>query len=229
MYENKELAFEHYVVYGGMPYIYSLKSDEEKNQYLKDLFRETYIKDILERNNIQNEVIELLLNFTSSAIGLLTNPTRLSRRFLSEKQIKISSNTISKYIGYFEEAYVIYHANRYDVKGSRYFSTPLKYYFADVGLRNARLNFRKIEGTHIMENIIYNDLLRRVYNIDVGVLEYDFKKDGNRKKVQLEVDFVINKGHQRYYIQSALNVDRAEKREPETMLLLHCPANISPF
>lgn len=231
MYENKELAFEHYVVYGGMPYIYSLKSDEEKNQYLKDLFRETYIKDILERNNIQNEneVIELLLNFTSSAIGLLTNPTRLSRRFLSEKQIKISSNTISKYLGYFEEAYVIYHANRYDVKGSRYFSTPLKYYFADVGLRNARLNFRKIEGTHIMENIIYNDLLRRVYNIDVGVLEYDFKKDGNRKKVQFEVDFVINKGYQRYYIQSALNVDRAEKREPETMLLLHCPANISPF
>ena len=217
LYENKELAFEHYVVYGGMPYIYSLKSDEEKNQYLKDLFRETYIKDILERNNIQNEneVIELLLNFISSAIGSLTNPTRLSRRFLSEKQIKISSNTISKYLGYFEEAYVIYHANRYDVKGSRYFSTPLKYYFADVGLRNARLNFRQIEETHIMENIIYNDLLRRGYNIDVGVLEYDFKKDGNRKKVQLEVDFVINKGHQRYYIQSALNVDSTEKREQE--------------
>ena len=178
LYENKESAFEHYIVYGGMPYIYSLKSDEEKNQYLKDLFRETYIKDILERNNIQNEkeVLELLLDFTSSAIGSLTNPTKLSRRFLSEKQINISSNTISRYLTYFEEVYVIYHANRYDVKGARYFSTPLKYYFADIGLRNSRLNFRQVEETHIMENIIYNDLIRRGYNIDVGVIEYDFKK-----------------------------------------------------
>lgn len=221
LYENKESAFEHYIVYGGMPYIYSLKSDEEKNQYLKDLFRETYIKDILERNNVQNEkeVLELLLDFTSSAIGSLTNPTKLSRRFLSEKRINISSNTISKYLAYFEEAYVIYHANRYDVKGARYFSTPLKYYFADIGLRNARLNFRQVEETHIMENIIYNDLLRRGYNIDVGVIEYDYKKDGNRRKVQLEVDFVINKGHKRYYIQSALNVDSIEKKEQETASL----------
>lgn len=221
LYKNKESAFEHYIVYGGMPYIYSLKSDEEKNQYLKDLFRETYIKDILERNNVQNEkeVLELLLDFTSSAIGSLTNPTKLSRRFLSEKRINISSNTISKYLAYFEEAYVIYHANRYDVKGARYFSTPLKYYFADIGLRNARLNFRQVEETHIMENIIYNDLLRRGYNIDVGVIEYDYKKDGNRRKVQLEVDFVINKGHKRYYIQSALNVDSIEKKEQETASL----------
>lgn len=221
LYENKESAFEHYIVYGGMPYIYSLKSDEEKNQYLKDLFRETYIKDILERNNVQNEkeVLELLLDFTSSAIGSLTNPTKLSRRFLSEKRINISSNTISKYLAYFEEAYVIYHANRYDVKGARYFSTPLKYYFADIGLRNARLNFRQVEETHIMENIIYNDLLRRGYNIDVGVIEYDFKKGENRRKVQLEVDFVINKGHKRYYIQSALNVDSIEKKEQETASL----------
>lgn len=221
VFENKALAFEHYTVYGGMPYIYSLQSDEEKNQYLKDLFQETYIKDVLERNNIQNEreVLELLLDFTSSAIGSLTNPTKLSRRFLSEKQISISSNTISKYLGFFEEAYVLYHANRYDVKGSRYFSTPLKYYFADIGLRNARLNFRQVEDTHIMENIIYNDLLRRGYNIDVGVVEKDYKKDGIRTKSQLEVDFVINKGHQRYYIQSALNVDSAEKREQETASL----------
>lgn len=221
VFENKALAFEHYTVYGGMPYIYSLQSDEEKNQYLKDLFQETYIKDVLERNNIQNEreVLELLLDFTSSAIGSLTNPTKLSRRFLSEKQISISSNTISKYLGFFEEAYVLYHANRYDVKGSRYFSTPLKYYFADIGLRNARLNFRQVEDTHIMENIIYNDLLRRGYNIDVGVVEKDYKKNGIRKKVQLEVDFIINKGHQRYYIQSALNVDSAEKREQETASL----------
>lgn len=181
----------------------------------------TFIKDILERNNIQNEkeLLELLLDFTSSAIGSLTKPTKLSRRFLSEKQIKISSNTISKYISFFEEAYVIYHADRYDVKGSRYFSTPLKYYFAYIGLRNARLDFRQVEDTHIMENIIYNDLLRRGYNIDVGVVEYDFKKEGNRRKVQLEVDFVINKGHKRYYIQSAFNVDSTEKREQETASL----------
>lgn len=179
------------MVYGGMPYIYSLKSDEKKNQYLKDLFQETYIKDILERNNIQNEkeVLELLLDFISSAIGSLTNPTKLSRRFLSEKQ-KISSNTISKYLSFFEETYVICHANRYDVKGSRYFSTPLKYYFADIGLRNASLNFRQVEETHSMENIIYNKLLRRGYNIDVGVVEHDFKKAGIRRKVQLEVDFI---------------------------------------
>lgn len=221
LYENKDKAFEHYTVYGGMPYIYNLTNDEEKNKYLKDLFQETYIKDILERNNIHNEkeVLELLLDFTSSAIGSLTNPTKLSRRFLSEKQIKISSNTISKYLDYFEEAYVIYRANRYDVKGSRYFSTPLKYYFADIGLRNARLNFRQVEETHIMENIIYNDLIRRGYNVDVGMVEHDMKKDGSRQKLQLEVDFVVNKGHQRYYIQSALNVDSIDKKEQETASL----------
>jgi hypothetical protein fuD12_09591 len=221
LYENKDKAFEHYTVYGGMPYIYNLTNNEEKNKYLKDLFKETYIRDILERNNIHNEreVLELLLDFTSSAIGSLTNPTKLSRRFLSEKQIKISSNTISKYLDYFEEAYVLHRANRYDVKGSRYFSTPLKYYFADIGLRNARLNFRQVEETHIMENIIYNDLLRRGYNVDVGMIEYDMKKDGNRQKLQLEVDFVINKGHRRYYIQSALNVDSPDKKEQETASL----------
>lgn len=221
LFENKDLAFEHYTVYGGMPYIYSLESDEEKAWYLKDLFRETYIKDIIERNNIQNdrEVLETLLDFISSAIGSLTNPMKLSNRFLSEKKIKISSNTISKYLSFFEEAYVLYRANRYDVKGSRYFSTPLKYYFADIGLRNARLNFRQVEQTHIMENIIYNELLGRGFNIDVGLVEYDYKKEGVRKKVQLEVDFVINKGHQRYYIQSVLNVDSVEKKEQETASL----------
>lgn len=221
LYDKKDLALEHYMVYGGMPYIYSLKSDEEKSQYLKNLFQETYIKDILERNNIKNdeEILELLLDFISSAIGSLTNPTKLSKRFFSEKKININSTTISKYLKFFEEAYVIYYVNRYDVKGSRYFSTPLKYYFADIGLRNARLNFRQVEETNIMENIIYNDLLRRGYNIDVGVLEHEFNKDGDRRKVQLEVDFVINKGHQRYYIQSALNVDTTEKREQETRSL----------
>lgn len=220
-HENKDLAFENYLVYGGMPYIYSLKNDFEKSQYLKNLFQETYIKDIFERNKIQNETdtLGLILDFTSSAIGSLTNPSKLAKRFLSEKQIKISANTISNYLSFFEQAYVLYHANRYDVKGSRYFSTPLKYYFADIGLRNARLNFRQIEADHIMENIIYNDLIRRGYNVDVGVVKCEFKQDGNRKKTQLEVDFVVNKGHLRYYIQVALNVDIQEKLAQETLSL----------
>ncbi|KEZ22334.1 ATP-binding protein [Ureaplasma diversum] len=217
LYENKELAFEHYSLYGGMPYIYSLSTHQEKNKYLSTLFNETYIKDVLERNNIKNEkeILELLLDFVCSSVGSLINPAKLSRRFLLERQMKISSNTILKYFNFFEEAYVLYKANRYDVKGSRYFSTPYKYYFADVGLRNARLNFRQIEDNHIMENIIYNDLVSRGDNVDVGVVEYDSKKDNTRVKIQLEIDFVINLGNQRYYIQSALNVDTKEKLDQE--------------
>ncbi|UTC66624.1 MULTISPECIES: ATP-binding protein [unclassified Treponema] len=221
LYEDKVQAFQDYAIYGGMPYIFSLESDEEKSKYLKDLFYETYLKDILERHKIQNEneIFETLLDFVSSAIGSLTNPNKLAKRFLSEKKIKISSLTISKYLAYFEEAYLLYCAKRYDVKGARYFSTPVKYYFADVGLRNARLNFRQVEETHIMENIIYNDLRRRGYNVDVGVVEHEVNKDGARKKIQLEVDFVVNKGHRRYYIQSALSVADKEKKEQETASL----------
>ncbi|AJQ45547.1 ATPase [Ureaplasma diversum] len=217
LYENKELAFEHCSLYGGMPYIYSLSTHQEKNKYLSTLFNETYIKDVLERNNIKNEkeILELLLDFVYSSVGSLINPAKLSRRFLSERQMKISSNTILKYLSFFEEAYVLYKANRYDVKGSRYFSTPYKYYFADVGLRNARLNFRQIEDNHIMENIIYNDLVSRGYNVDIGVVEYDSKKDNTRTKIQLEIDFVVNLGSQRYYIQLALNVDTKEKLDQE--------------
>ncbi|WP_341501080.1 ATP-binding protein [Mesomycoplasma ovipneumoniae] len=217
LFDDKSEAFEHYFVYGGMPHIYKLQNDEQKSHYLKQLFQQTYIKDILERNKIHNEqqILEILLDFTSSNIGSLTNPSKLANRFLSEKQIHISSNTIFKYLKFFEESYIIQCAYRYDVKGSKYFSTPLKYYFSDIGLRNARLNFRQIENTHIMENIIYNDLLRRGYNIDIGVVEHEFKNGSTRKKIQLEIDFVINKGHKRYYIQSALNIDDLEKKEQE--------------
>ncbi|WP_341493533.1 ATP-binding protein [Mesomycoplasma ovipneumoniae] len=217
LFDNKSEAFEHYFVYGGMPHIYKLQNDEQKSHYLKQLFKQTYIKDILERNKIHNEqqILEILLDFTSSNIGSLTNPSKLANRFLSEKQIHISSNTIFKYLKFFEESYIIQCAYRYDVKGSKYFSTPLKYYFSDIGLRNARLNFRQIENSHIMENIIYNDLLRRGYNIDIGVVEHEFKNGSTRKKIQLEIDFVINKGHKRYYIQSALNIDNLEKKEQE--------------
>ncbi|WDV48645.1 ATP-binding protein [Mesomycoplasma ovipneumoniae] len=217
LFDDKSEAFEHYFVYGGMPHIYKLQNDEQKSHYLKQLFKQTYIKDILERNKIHNEqqILEILLDFTSSNIGSLTNPSKLANRFLSEKQIHISSNTIFKYLKFFEESYIIHCAYRYDVKGSKYFSTPLKYYFSDIGLRNARLNFRQIENSHIMENIIYNDLLRRGYNIDIGVVEHEFKNGSTRKKIQLEIDFVINKGHKRYYIQSALNIDNLEKKEQE--------------
>ncbi|MDW2924990.1 ATP-binding protein [Mesomycoplasma ovipneumoniae] len=217
LFDDKSEAFEHYFVYGGMPHIYKLQNDEQKSHYLKQLFKQTYIKDILERNQIYNEqqILEILLDFTSSNIGSLTNPSKLANRFLSEKQIHISSNTIFKYLKFFEESYIIQCAYRYDVKGSKYFSTPLKYYFSDIGLRNARLNFRQIENSHIMENIIYNDLLRRGYNIDIGVVEHEFKNGSTRKKIQLEIDFVINKGHKRYYIQSALNIDNLEKKEQE--------------
>ena len=217
-YEDKNNAWQDYVVCGGMPYVVGLDSFNEKSRYLKDLFEETYIRDIVERNNIRNndEVLELLIDFISSSVGSLSNPLKLSNRFISEKKINISSNTISKYLSYFEEAYVLYSAKRYDIKGAKYFSTPLKYYFADIGLRNARLNFRQVEETHIMENIIYNDLIRRGFNVDVGVVEYSSNIDGKKSRTQLEVDFVVNGANLRYYIQSAFALSTEEKRKQET-------------
>lgn len=216
-YEDKNEAWEDYILCGGMPFILELKTFKEKSNYLKKLFEETYIKDIVDRNKINNneEVLEVLLDFVSSAVGSLTNPLKLSNRYASEKKIKITSNTISKYLSFFEQAYVLYSAKRYDIKGSKYFSTPLKYYFADMGLRNARLNFRQTEETHIMENIIYNDLLRRGFNVDVGVMEYFTKVAGKTRRAELEVDFVINKGNLRYYIQSVFAINNNEKREQE--------------
>ena len=216
-YEDKNKAWEDYILCGGMPFVIELKTFKEKSNYLKKLFEETYIKDIVDRNKINNneEVLEVLLDFVSSAVGSLTNPLKLSNRYASEKKIKITSNTISKYLSFFEQAYVLYSAKRYDIKGSKYFSTPLKYYFADMGLRNARLNFRQTEETHIMENIIYNDLLRRGFNVDVGVMEYFTNVAGKTKRAELEVDFVINKGNLRYYIQSAFAINNNEKREQE--------------
>ena len=216
-YENTDRAWEEYVLYGGMPFVVQLETFEEKSRYLKNLFEETYIRDIIERNQIKNheEILEVLLDFISSAIGSLTNPLKLSNRYDSEKKIKISNGTISKYLSYFEEAYILYAAKRYDIKGAKYFSTPIKYYFADIGLRNARLNFRQVEETRIMENIIYNDLIRRGYNVDVGVVEYFSRVEGKTKRTQLEVDFVVNKGNVRYYIQSAFAINSEEKKEQE--------------
>ncbi len=225
--QDKTHAWRDYCTFGGMPYVLSLETPEAKSRYLKDLFEETYIKDVVERYDIRNdrEVLEILLDFISSAIGSLTNPSKLANRFASEKKVKVTHTTISRYMELFKDAYVIDSAQRYDVKGSSYFETPLKYYFSDVGLRNARLNFRQVEETHIMENILYNELVLRGYNVDVGVVAYSKRvKDeaGKEKKirVQLEVDFVVNRLNQRYYIQSAFSVSDPEKRAQETNSLL---------
>lgn len=222
MNKGESETWRDFCTFGGMPYVLSLETPEEKSKYLKDLFEETYIKDIIERNDIRNdkEVLEILLDFVSSAIGSLTNPLKLEKRFQSEKKINISHATISKYLDYFIEAFILNGVKRYDIKGAQYFDTPLKYYYSDIGLRNARLNFRQVEETHIMENIIYNELVRRGYNVDVGVVPYSKREtdaDGKEKKirVQLEVDFVVNQGNNRYYIQSALHIDNEEKLKQE--------------
>ena len=227
---DKRIAWQDFYTYGGMPLILSLETHEEKSKYLRDLFTRTYLKDILERNNIQNEksIIEDLINIIASSIGSLTNPTKLSNAFASEKQIKISSATIEKYLEYFIDAFLINKAERFDVKGKKYLKTPLKYYFSDVGFRNARLGFRQQEESHILENILYCDLLRRGFDIDVGVVEQNLKTAENKKiRKQLEVDFVVNRGLKRYYIQSALSIADPDKREQETASLIRIPDSFS--
>ena len=227
---DKRGAWQDYYTYGGMPLATSLESHEEKSRYLKDLFDRTYIKDVLERHEIKNdtEVLDILLDVLASGIGSLTNPSKLANTFKSERQIGIGSETIEKYIGYFEESFLIEKAVRYDVKGRKYIGTPAKYYFTDLGLRNARLGFRQLEETHIMENVLYNDLIRRGMNVDVGVVEYN-TKDANGKKIrkQLEVDFVVNQGGRRFYIQSTLSIADPEKKEQEIESLKRIPDSFS--
>ncbi len=219
-------AWLDYYTYGGMPVVMTLPSHEEKSRYLRELFTRTYLKDVIERHNIQNDidVLEDLLNIVASGIGSLTNPTKLSRAFLSEKKIHINSTTIDQYLNYFTEAFLINKANRYDVKGKKYMQTPLKYYYTDVGLRNARLGFRQQEETHIMENVLYCDLIRRGYDVDVGVVEQNIKTtEGKKIRKQLEVDFVVNRGDERFYIQSAFSVAESEKRMQEIASLVRIP------
>lgn len=227
---DKRGAWQDYYTYGGMPFVTSLETHEEKSRYLKDLFDRTYIKDVLERHEIKNDaaVLSILLDILASGIGSLTNPTRLSNTFKSERQIAIGSETIEKYIGYFEEAFLIEKAVRYDIKGRKYIGTPAKYYYTDLGLRNARLGFRQLEETHIMENVLYNDLIRRGMDVDIGVVEYN-TKDSTGKKIrkQLEVDFVVNKGDKRFYIQSALSIADPEKKEQEIASLKRIPDSFS--
>ena len=223
---DKHNAWIDYWTYGGMPVVQSLSTHEEKSQYLKNLFTRTYLRDVVERNSIQNdtEVLEDLLNIIASSMGSLTNPTKIANTFDSEKHLRISSTTIDKYLGYFIDAFLVSRAERYDVKGRKYIKTPSKYYFTDVGLRNARLGFRQQEETHIMENVLYCDLVRRGFNVDVGMVEHNYRKeDGKSARVQLEIDFVVNRGNQRYYIQSALSIAEPEKRIQEIQSLLKVP------
>lgn len=228
--EDKRGAWQDYYTYGGMPLATSLESHEEKSRYLKDLFDRTYIKDVLERHEIKNdtEVLDILLDVLASGIGSLTNPSKLANTFKSERQIGIGSETIEKYIGYFEESFLIEKSVRYDVKGRKYIGTPAKYYYTDLGLRNARLGFRQLEETHIMENVLYNDLIRRGMNVDVGVVEYNTKDaDGKKIRKQLEVDFVVNQGGKRFYIQSALSIADPDKKEQEIESLKRIPDSFS--
>ena len=223
---DKRGAWQDYYTYGGMPLALSMETHEEKSRYLSDLFERTYIKDVLERHNIKNEteVLDILLDVLASGIGSLTNPSKLANTFKSERGISIGSETIEKYIGYFEESFLIEKAMRYDVKGRKYIGTPVKYYYTDLGLRNARLGFRQLEETHIMENVLYNDLIRRGMNVDVGVVEYNTKdQDGKKIRKKLEVDFVVNKGDKRFYIQSALSIADPEKKVQETASLKRIP------
>jgi hypothetical protein len=224
--DGKENAWKEYYTYGGLPRIMSLLTHKEKSDYLQNLFKNTYMKDVIERHQIRNDkqILDDLVNIISSAVGSLTNPKKLSDTFKSTKGISISSTTIDTYLEYFEEAFIIDVARRYDIKGKKYIGTPLKYYFSDIGLRNARLNFRQQEENHIMENILFIELKSRGYNVDVGVVEYrHLDKSGKDVRTQLEVDFVANDGGKFYYIQSALHIDNDRKRKQEINSLSRIP------
>lgn len=220
---DKQDGWRDYVLFGGIPLVLGFETADQKSDFLKSLFEETYISDITGRNNIRNKAeLEELLNILSSAIGSLTNPSKLSATFKSVKNKAISKETIIKYIDYLKDSFLIDSAIRYDIKGKKYINTPSKYYFTDLGLRNARLNFRQVEETHAMENIIFNELKVRGYNVDVGVVVMnEVDKNGKKIRKQLEVDFVCNKGSKRFYIQSAYALPDKEKMEQEQRSLVN--------
>ena len=215
-------AWQDYFTYGGMPLILSRKTPELKSKYLLDLLKKVYLSDIVDHNGIRNnEVLETLLNILASAVGSLTNPLNLANTFKSVAKINVSDKTLSTYINYLVESFLLEKATRYDVKGKKYIASPYKYYFADVGLRNARLNFRQQEENHIMENIIYSELLARDFTVDIGIVNTAEKNTkGTLTRKQLEIDFVCNKGSQRYYIQSAFTMPTEEKKKQELQSLL---------
>ena len=219
---TKQDGWNEYMLYGGIPLVLEFTTPDQKITFLKSLFEETYISDIVGRHNIRNKAeLEELLNILSSAIGSLTNPQKLSATFQTVKKKKISNSTIKRYIDYLCDSFLIDSAIRYDVKGKKYIDTPVKYYFTDMGLRNARLNFRQIEETHSMENIIFNELKMRGFNVDVGVImQYETNEKGTNIRKQLEIDFVCNQGSKRYYIQSAYAIPDQAKMEQEQRSLM---------
>lgn len=211
--QDWESDWNMYYTYGGLPYVLQLDDPQEKITYLENLFSETYLRDIIDRNHVRNdEELDMLVNIIASSIGSLTNPRKLANTFKSNGHAKISEPTIKKYLDYLEDAFLIASAKRYDVKGKRYINTPLKYYFEDIGLRNARLHFRQQEETHIMENIIFNELRCRGYFVDVGVIGM---RESNEKYKQIEIDFIANRGNKKYYIQSALHLNDPDKEKQE--------------
>lgn len=220
---TKQDGWNEYMLYGGLPPVINISNPEEKINLLKSLFEETYISDIVGRHNVRNRAeLEELLNILSSAIGSLTNPAKLSAAFKAVKQKVISNATIKRYIDYLCDSFLVDSAVRYDIKGKKYIDTPVKYYFTDLGLRNARLNFRQLEETHAIENIIFNELKIRGFNVDVGVITLNQANEkGHGIRKQLEIDFVCNKGSKRYYIQSAYGIpDQARMEQEQRSLML---------
>lgn len=220
---DKYEGLSEYIIYGGLPLVATMKNDEQKVKYLENLFEETYLKDIKERYKIEKaQEMDDLIKVLASSVGSLSNPSKIADTFKSSLKSDISMNTIKNYITYLEESFLINEANRYDVKGRKYIGTPLKYYFEDIGLRNAKLEFRQIEETHLMENIVYNELRARGFQVDVGMVEIKEKnKDGSFEKKRLEVDFIANKGSKKYYIQSAYSLATEKKIKQEKNSLLN--------
>lgn len=218
-------AWNEYMTYGGLPQVASFQTERQKAEYLKNIFANVYLKDVIERNNIQSvDELGTLVDILASAIGAPTNPTKISNTYTSERKTSYSNRTISNHIDFLTDAFLISKASRYDIKGRKYIGANLKYYFTDLGLRNARLNFRQQEPTHIMENIVYNELLIRGYNVDVGIVDvFGRDKEGKRTRKQLEVDFVVNQGSQRYYIQVAYDMSSDEKQNQEFNSLRNIP------
>ncbi|MBQ8888803.1 MAG: ATP-binding protein [Bacteroidaceae bacterium] len=228
---TREEALEEYLTFGGLPKVVTMQNNEERMKYLHTLFKKTYLTDILDRYKIKNEAeLEELINIMASSIGGLINPTKMANTFKSVKNVSLSANTISSYLGILQDVFILEKSMRYDIKGKKYIETPAKYYFSDLGLRNARLNFRQYEVTHLMENLIYNELRIRGQLVDVGVVVLNTKnEEGKSQRKQLEVDFVCNEGSKRCYIQSALRLPTIEKREQELRSLMNITDNFQKF
>ena len=228
VYDSDEVkGLDEYIIYGGLPLITTFKTSEEKIDYLNFQKDNVYINDVIERNDIRNdEELKTLIEIISSSIGFLTNPTKLYNTFISKGNKNITNKTIALYLKYLEEAFLIEKSKRFDVKGKKYIETPSKYYFVDIGIRNSLINFRQLEKTHIMENIIYTELKRRGFNVDVGVVEKrNNLNNGKKDYKQLEIDFVVNKGSDKYYIQSAYSIEDDNKKEQELQSLLNVGDN----